>query len=162
MNLRWLLPGRRRFAEPETFIWITPTLAVGSASAARSPRRLASAGVRAVLDLQQETSDPSDRFAAAGLAYLKAPVPDFGAPGQAALEQATAWVLARMANGQPVLIHCRAGHGRSVCVAMATLLRMGYTLPEAFNLVRRQQPALALSEPQLEALRTFANRSARP
>jgi len=53
-------------------------------------------------------------------------------------------------------VHCRVGLGRSATVAIATLLRMGYELSDAYNTVRELRAEIALSEPQLTALRRFA------
>jgi hypothetical protein len=140
------------------FFWLTPTLAVGGANVAGSPRRLHKLGVRAVLDMQAEAGDRSAAFAAEGLAYLKTPVADFHAPGQRQLDEATAWVLEQTQREGAVLIHCRVGLGRSATLALATLLRVGYDLPTAYNLVRKARPELHLSESQLDALRRYEER----
>jgi protein-tyrosine phosphatase len=142
----------------DNIFWLTPTLAVGGATMVSNPKRLQKLGVRAVLDLQAESRDRSDALATAGFSYLKTPVIDFGAPGQAQLDDATTWVLERMQEGQPVFIHCRAGLGRSVTLALATLLRIGYDLPTAYKLVRKERPEILVSDSQLEALRRYEKR----
>jgi atypical dual specificity phosphatase len=156
--MRRLLSKWLRSAPPPNLVWVTPALAVGGESMLRDLERLVSLGVRAVLDVQGETGDRAQALSELPLAYLKVGVRDFAAPEQHQLDAATAWVLERTENDEPVLIHCRAGLGRSVTFAVATLVRMGYDLPAAYNTVRGMRAAIALSEPQLAALREFAAR----
>jgi dual specificity MAP kinase phosphatase len=153
-----LLPKWLRPAPPSNIAWITPALAVGGEVMLKQPKRLQELGVRAVLDLQAERSDRTESLAGLSLAYHKVAVPDFAAPEQEQLDEATAWVLERMQRDEPVLIHCRAGLGRSVTFAVATLMRIGYDLPAAYNTLRGVRAEIALSEAQLAALRLFAAR----
>jgi protein-tyrosine phosphatase len=153
--MRLLSRLRRR---PANIFWVTPSLAVGGASTVRDPRSLARYGVGAVLDVQAESGDRAAEFAAYSLSYLKLPVEDFAAPDQQQLEIGTGWVLDRLEEGATVFIHCRQGLGRSVTFAVATLVRMGYDLRDAYNEVRRGRAQIALSETQLAALKHFCTR----
>src|SRR5689334_16709905 len=63
-------PGR---STAQDLCWLTPTLAAGGADVTRDVRALARLGIRAVLDLQQETPSQGDRFLPHGLVYLKIP-----------------------------------------------------------------------------------------
>jgi predicted protein tyrosine phosphatase len=153
--LRFTLPFSRTRTSPRCW-WVTPTLAVGGSDIASEPRRVRQLGIGAVLDLQAETADRSDRFDTAGIAYRKIAVADFHAPSQPQLEEASAWVLERMEEDRAVLVHCRAGVSRSFTVVLAILLRIGYGLPAAYNLVRKIRPELYLSDTQSDALRIFA------
>jgi protein-tyrosine phosphatase len=144
-------------AKPNIF-WVTPTLAVGGAELVATPRKLQKLGILAVLDMQAEADGRDAALSDIGVAYLKTPVVDFHAPDQRQIEDATDWVLEHMQSDRPVFIHCRLGLGRSVTMAIATLLRIGYDLPTAYNLVRKQRPEIHLSESQLAALRSFQTR----
>jgi len=141
-----------------TLCWLTPTLAIGGDRETRNLKRLAAQGVRAVVDLQAETADWTEQLRRRGLAYRKVPLRDFSAPTLAELDQTTNWILTQMQDGRPVFLHCRLGLGRSATLAIATLMRIGYSLPDAYTLVRRQRPEIALSEAQLQILHCFARR----
>jgi protein-tyrosine phosphatase len=144
--------------QPNIF-WVTPTLAVGGEATAASLDQLQRLGIRAVLDLQAETADRGAALAGGSLLYRKIEVADFQAPTQDQLHEATAWVLEQMQAEGPVFIHCRMGLGRSVTIAMATLMLMGYELAAAYTLVRKSRPEIRLSDEQLTALREFATRA---
>jgi len=154
--MRRLLAALFRPRQQDNIFWLTPVLAVGDAAMARNVEGLQRLGVRAVLDLQAEGADGSVRLAAAAIEYLHLPVQDFTAPSMAQFDTATTWILYTSQSGRPILIHCRAGLGRSVTVAIATLLRMGYDLSDAYKLVRQKRPGIALSDPQVAMLRRFA------
>lgn len=152
------LPAWLGGAPRANIFWITPALAVGGDIMIQNPKRLAKLGIRAVLDVQAESADRGDALAGHALAYLKVGVNDFAAPEQQQLDEATVWVLERTQSDEPVFIHCRAGLGRSVTFALATLIRMGYDLPKAYHFVRNARAEIALSQSQLNALQLFAAR----
>jgi len=152
-RVRRILPRWLGGYPPDNIFWLTPSLAVGGEVMVLHPRRLQRLGSGAVLDLQAESEDRSSEHTASSLTYLKLPVGDFGAPSPEQLDIATAWVLDRMQRDERVFVHCRVGLGRSATDAIATLLCMGYELSDAYNTVRELRAEIALSEPQLTALR---------
>ncbi len=84
-----------------------------------------------------------DAVRAAGMDWLHMPIDDFAAPGPAAL---AAWavagpeVAARLAAGGRVLVHCRAGLGRSGTVAAMVLVEAGLAPEAALAAVRAARP----------------------
>jgi protein-tyrosine phosphatase len=60
-----------------------------------------------------------------------------------------------------VLVHCTGGMGRAATLAVALLVRRGYTLPHAYRLVRDRRPQVAPSDAQLAALTEYARRLGR-
>jgi protein-tyrosine phosphatase len=94
-----------------------------------------------------------------GLAWLHAPIADFGVP-DAAFE--ARWAAAgrrvrqALRDGGRVLLHCRAGLGRSGMIAARTLVELGWTAEDAIAAVRHARPG-AIETPEQEA----AVRSAR-
>ncbi|MPZ22001.1 MAG: protein phosphatase [Dehalococcoidia bacterium] len=151
--LRRLLPRRG-----VPIRWVTPYLAVGPAFETSSARRLAAEGIAAVVDLRATENHDASRLAEAGLQLLHLPVPDRGAPTIEQLEGGTSWVQTRVERGVPVLIHCRGGQGRSVVMACAVLLRMGYPLSMAHGLVQQATGIVAPTDRQLAALVEFSDR----
>jgi hypothetical protein len=141
---------------------LTPDLWVGRVPWPWEGPRVRSLGVRAVLNLCAEFGDLA-RLGRSPLGYARIPVFDATAPSAARLEEAVAWCEARLRAGDPVLVHCAHGHGRSALVAAATLLTMGEAddPAQALEAVRRARPGVNLSDHQLRALETYHRRSSR-
>jgi protein-tyrosine phosphatase len=116
-----------------------------------------------VLDVREEARDDEALLAQCGLHLCHVPMTDRAPPTQEQLKRAVEWVMGELADDRKVFIHCQSGVGRSVCVACAVLVRMGYSLPQAYEAVRRKRPEAVVSEEQVEALRLYADSlSARP
>lgn len=88
---------------------------------------------------------------AAEFRWLWLPIPDGGVPGE---EFERRWSEAgpelhrRLAAGERVLIHCRAGLGRTGTVASRLLVEAGLTPLQALNAVRRARPGTVETLPQ--------------
>ena len=146
-----------------TLAWITPSLAQGPRFTRAQVGALARSGVTSVLDVRKEARDDEALLAQYGLRSCHVPMTDRASPTQGQLKRAVEWVMGELADDRKVFIHCQSGVGRSVCVASAVLVRMGYSLPQAYEAVRRKRPEAVVSEQQLEALRRYADSlSARP
>lgn len=66
------------------------------------------------------------------------PIPDFGTPASIqGFIQLIEEILANLTKTQTVVVHCRAGLGRSGLVAASCLVAIGYTPIEAFQQVRQ-------------------------
>jgi protein tyrosine phosphatase (PTP) superfamily phosphohydrolase (DUF442 family) len=72
-----------------------------------------------------------------GLGYWNLPIRDFGTPEVAAAHLVVAQVVGALASEHSVVIHCRAGIGRSSTVAALVLREEGLTAVEAFTAVSR-------------------------
>jgi protein-tyrosine phosphatase len=83
--------------------------------------------------------------------WLWLPIPDGGVPGE---EFERRWaeagpeLHARLAAGERVLVHCRAGLGRTGMVAARLLVEAGLTPLQALNAVRRARPGTVETIPQ--------------
>jgi protein-tyrosine phosphatase len=148
-RLPW--PGSR-----PTLAWITPSLAQGPRFTRAQVGALARSGVTSVLDVRQEAHDEEALLARCGLRFCHVPMTDRAPPSQRQLKRAVEWVMGELADDGKVFIHCHSGVGRSVCVACAVLVRMGYSLPQAYDAVRRRRPEAVISDEQVEALRRYA------
>jgi len=156
----------RRLPRPgrgPTIAWITPSLAQGPRFRRSQVGALARSGVTSVLDIREEARDDEDLLARHGLRLGHVPMTDRAPPTQRQLKRAVEWVMGELAHDRKVFIHCQSGVGRSVCVASAVLIRMGYSLPQAYEAVRRKRPQAVISERQVKALRRYADSlSSRP
>lgn len=89
--------------------------------------------MRAVVNMQAEYAGPLDAYAALHppITQLRIAVTDHEDPTLEQLEEAIAFIAARRARGERVLVHCKGGHGRSAAVAMAWLMTNEGLTPEA-------------------------------
>ena len=145
-----------RAARRAKLVWITPSLAQGPRFAASQAGAMARSGINSVLDVRKEGRDDEELLARHGLRLRHVPMTDRAPPTQKQLKQAVDWATAELAADRKVYVHCQSGVGRSVCVACAVLLRMGYSLPEAYDAVRRKRPEAVVSEKQIESLQRYA------
>lgn len=122
---------------------------------------MARSGVNSVLDVRKEARDDDALLAQHGLRFCHVPMIDRKPPTQRQLERAVEWVMGELAEDRKVFIHCQSGVGRSVCVACAVLMRMGYNLSDAYEAVHRKRPEAVVSDRQIEALRRYGE-SLRP
>lgn len=67
---------------------------------------------------------------AAGLNYLNFPIPDRGLPARLKAIELAKQLLDKLKSGEHVVIHCRAGIGRTSLIAGAVLILLGLK-PEA-------------------------------
>jgi len=83
--------------------------------------------------------------------WLWLPIPDGGVPDDEFEER---WTDAgpelhgRLAAGERVLVHCRAGLGRTGLIASRLLVEAGMTPLQALNAVRRARPGTVQTLPQ--------------
>ena len=115
--------ARLHLLPPRAGLWtaIDDKVLVGAApcGALRHPERLAALGVTAVVNLCAEYEGPTAAYARLGVDQLWLPTVDHVEPTVEDLRAAVAFV--GRARGK-VLVHCKAGHGRSAAVAYAWLL----------------------------------------
>ena len=100
----------------------------------------------------------ADAARAAGLELLRMPVPDLTVPD---VEETLALALAlagRLAGGADVVVHCRAGIGRSSLLAAAVLVCEGVEVEEAWRLV---EDARGVPVPDTAEQRAFLSELAR-
>jgi atypical dual specificity phosphatase len=116
-------------------------------------------GVRAVLTLTEVP--PPGNPTAAGLAWRHHPIRDFGVPDVGALRASLDWIAAQIEAGRPVVVHCRAGIGRTGTMLAAYLVRGGMDAEAAVAEVRRRRPGSIETAAQLRLLSELANEERR-
>lgn len=104
-----------------------------------------------------------------GIQWLLLPTPDYSAPKMADIDAAVAFIDRQLCRGRGVLVHCNAGRGRSVTVALAYLLAVhtadGWDRYTALEVVQKLRKTAALracceTRPQWRAVRAFERRLA--
>jgi protein-tyrosine phosphatase len=84
------------------------------------------------LDLLQE----EDCCRLGGVEFISFPIPDRSVPDSAdAFEGLLDRVDKQLREGRGVVVHCRAGIGRSSLIAASLLMRCGLSVAEAFDLL---------------------------
>lgn len=78
------------------------------------------------------TAEP-EVVAQAGLTYIPFPIPDRGVPTVAPATELVAQLSGLLAAAQFVVVHCRAGIGRSSLIAAAVLVKEGLSPTEAWT-----------------------------
>lgn len=95
--------------------------------------------------------------------WLWLPIADGGVPGE---EFERRWaeagpeLHARLGDGERVLIHCRAGLGRTGMIAARLLVEAGQTPLQALNVVRRARPGTVETIPQEQYVLMLPHRPA--
>jgi protein-tyrosine phosphatase len=75
---------------------------------------------------------------AAGIEFLSFPIPDRSLPESAGQFEAFVDSADRhLSEGKAVVVHCRAGIGRSTMIAASLLLRHGFSTAESFALLEK-------------------------
>ncbi|NJL23310.1 MAG: protein phosphatase [Leptolyngbyaceae cyanobacterium SM1_3_5] len=103
--------------------------------------------------------DLFEQAEARGMQVRHFPIPDFGVPRS--IDQFALLVqdiLAAATEGKTIVIHCKAGLGRSGLVAASCLVSLGSTPEAAFQLVRRSRPGTIETAEQEAFVGAFADR----
>ena len=116
---------------------MAPWLLLGPVLDADGYAELAGAGITHVLDLRSEASDDPAVMESLNLAWRRVPVDDRVAPTAAQLDEIAEWLDHNSDGRNPpvVYVHCQGGLGRSPTIAIALLMRRGFTRAEAHRLV---------------------------
>ena len=135
--------------------WVTANLAVGGRVLPQDIRRLAKAGVTAVVDTRAEHRDDEAALGAHGIQLLYLPTPDTFPLTVEQLQQGADWINGQIGRGRRVLVHCEHGVGRSVLLTAAALVAQGKSAHEAITLVQRRRWQAAPNHRQMQRLQEF-------
>jgi atypical dual specificity phosphatase len=160
------LPERARapvdFVGPRDFRWLHAGRLGGLprpgiiADVAEDLAGLGRLGVTTLLTVEETETVPAEALAAAGIASAHFPIVDMEAPDERAAAHWCEVLEARLAAGEVIAVHCRAGQGRTGTVLACQLIWAGATAIEALDRVRSINPRWVTSDSQVRFLARFA------
>lgn len=115
------------------------------------------AGIKSILSLTEEPLD-LPLLREFGFAYMHLPVEDFTAPTQQQVESAVKFIDAGLGRDEGVLVHCRAGIGRTGTILACYLVSRGLEPAAAIATVRRSRPGSCEVYTQEFAVHQYARR----
>lgn len=138
--------------------WIVPGKLLASAvpESIRYILELKSMGVRSALNLTEDDW-PKVWIEESGLEYLHVPVADFGVPTKEQALEAVRFIEGNVGKGA-VMVHCRAGLGRTGTILGVYLVEAGMDPDEAIDTVRSGRPGSLEVEAQEEFVRSWKRR----
>ncbi|MCB1056244.1 MAG: dual specificity protein phosphatase family protein [Acidobacteria bacterium] len=143
----------------EGFSWILPDALAGSAKPGLMGNLeedldwLKEQEIRTLFNL---TEKPLPVAADEDLAVQHFPIPDMGiVPPRRMVEVCTA-ILTKIRQGERVLIHCRAGLGRTGTVGACTLVSLGVPPDGAIRLIRSRSPYSIQTQSQESLIHHYA------
>jgi protein-tyrosine phosphatase len=126
---------------------------MGAAPSRRVARLMTRAGVSCAVDLRADRDGGSPwPEAVRSFSY---PLAEYGAPPVGTLNDISKHVSELIHGGEIVYVHCRAGVQRAPMVACAVLMQMGWPLADSYRLVASRRSIAALTEEQLETLKSL-------
>lgn len=138
--------------------WVTPDLAIGSLPSATDLRNLAAQGVTAVVNMCEEYAGDDKTLTSLGMRQLRLPTLDYHCPEESHLLEGIRFIDARIADGGKVLVHCKAGRGRSAIMILCYLIA-ARKIPAADSLLilKKARPQHARGIERHEAVRQIEN-----
>lgn len=152
-----------RAVRPSGFHWIIRGLLGGTqwpglvSDEKKDLEGLAALGTQVLVSLT-ETRFDARRLGEMGIAGEHFPIADMGAPDFDAAVDICDRISSWMDEGRPVVLHCKAGLGRTGTMLACTLVSRGDDAVSAVNRVRCTNPLYIQSEEQLAFVGAFAHR----
>lgn len=122
---------------------VEPNLYLSAVPTPRDVQELARRGVRAVVNVCEEYGGPVARYRRAGIEQLRLPILDYAEPSADEVERALAFMRGHVEAERAVLVHCKAGRGRSATLILCWLVAARGMAPE------EAQRALASLRPRV-------------
>lgn len=129
---------------------ITANLFLGSQFNLIGLEKLKALGVTAIVNMR--IHDIYEQHTTLGVKYLHLPTIDNTPPKIEDLKQGVVFIENEIKIGGKVYVHCREGIGRGPTMAIAYLLKLGTTLSDAIQLIKKIRPFINPKPSQLSRL----------
>jgi protein-tyrosine phosphatase len=148
------LGGHVWFSEIRPHLWLG-----GAPTYDRDLEDLLKLEIGAIVDMRAEREAHEDWFREHDIAFRRYRVPDVTVPDESILDDAVAWMDARLAEGRRVLVHCAKGRGRSATVLAAYLTKhAGLTFDEVEELLTTRRSLVKLQARHRRVLESWSAR----
>jgi atypical dual specificity phosphatase len=157
--------SRRSPHRPNGFHWVLPERLGGTqwpglvADRERDLDALAALGVGVLVSLTEKPFEP-EPLAARGIRAEHFPIPDMGVPAVEDAASLCARISQWIDTGLVVVLHCKAGLGRTGTLLACVLVERGADAVAAIHRVRCTNPRYIQSEEQLAFVSVFAEHAA--
>ena len=123
---------------------MTQQVFLGSIPFSWDVKHLRHRGVTHVVNMCAEYEGPIAAYAKAGVEQLYVPVPDGDVPRTPQVQQALRWMADALATPtNRVLVHCKAGMGRSATIVLAHFIANGWAAKKAVQHMKTLRPEVA-------------------
>ena len=139
--------------------WVDEHVAVGALPSSRFLLKLADEDISALVNLCLEYRGNERRLAALGIAQLHLPTLDYHRPCTDDIARAVDFIKEQIEAGKKTYIHCKAGRGRSVTIAVSYLMATRrISAEEAFLHVKSIRPHIDSDIPHAPEVMAYAER----
>lgn len=142
---------------PTNFSWVTEGKLAGSGLPVTQDefKWVVNKGIKSVVTVR-EVPLPSEWFDGGDIDYLHLMVEDYGAPTMEVLDEAVNYIDKKIRSGEPVLVHCAAGKGRTGAVLAAYMIKNeNISAGQAIEKIRLMRPGSVQSITQETALSMY-------
>eukprot|EP01090_Pellita_catalonica_P021508 TRINITY_DN8074_c0_g1_i2.p1 TRINITY_DN8074_c0_g1~~TRINITY_DN8074_c0_g1_i2.p1 ORF type:complete len:146 (+),score=21.60 TRINITY_DN8074_c0_g1_i2:128-565(+) len=102
-------------------------------------------GVRGVINTCDEYTGPLPSYGNYGMKQIYLPIPDYLPPSMEIVEKSIQFIKEFERKNQSVLVHCKAGRGRSTTIVLCYLIqKYNMTPKEAQDLVCSKRPQVSI------------------
>ena len=134
--------------KPTNFSWLINNKLAGSGMPTSSTELqwVIRQGIKSVITM---TENPLPESWVQDVKYLHVPTEDFSAPDMGKIDHTIDFIQERIKNGEPTMIHCAAGVGRTGTILACYLIKHhNFSVKNAIDKVRKERPGSIQSESQ--------------
>ncbi|MGI0063982.1 MAG: dual specificity protein phosphatase 23 [Nitrosopumilaceae archaeon] len=134
--------------KPTNFSWFINKELAGSGMPTSSTELewVIKQGVKSVITM---TENPLPESWVQNVKYLHMPTEDFSAPDMGKIDHTIDFIRERIKNGEPTMVHCAAGVGRTGTILACYLIKYhNFSVKDAIDKVRKERPGSIQSESQ--------------
>ena len=134
--------------KPTNFSWLINNKLAGSGMPTSSTELqwVIRQGIKSVITM---TENPLPESWVQDVKYLHMPTEDFSAPDMEKIDHTVDFIQERIKNGEPTMVHCAAGVGRTGTILACYLIKYhNFSVKDAIDKVRKERPGSIQSESQ--------------
>jgi atypical dual specificity phosphatase len=150
----------KEYAPLPNFSWLLAGKVAGSSKPGATNKIeddlcfLSEQSIRAILNLCH-APHPPELLRKYHLITRHVPIADFSAPDFTQIERSVSFIERHVQLNEPVLVHCRAGYGRTGTILACYLVQRGMSPAQAISEVRHLRPGSIEVKGQLRAIELY-------